>query len=251
MIKILFQGRGSHGYYQVSEMPYNDRPSRVLFSGRAASQSGLALDEDPELLFDYNQRFLEIALSLQPKSVLIIGGGAFTFPKAMIERLDFAEVDTVEIDSLLPQLARDFFFLPNDPRLNLITADGRDYIDNCQKRYDLIVVDAFDEYTIPHRLITTEAAEQYAKLLSPGGVLSFNIISTYFGAPTIAHQIVASFSRAFGVTELYPSDPSYGQNREQNMIFVAHQGDSPNLDYLQSHTVNFRVPTDSSFELSD
>lgn len=251
MNKILFSGSGSHGDYQVVERLHNGRPARLLLSGRAAPQSGLAMDDDPELLFDYNQRFLEIALSLQPRTILVVGGGAFTFPKALVERFNEAEIDVVEIDSILPELGRKYFSLPSSPRLRIITEDGRNYINSSQKKYDLIVVDAFDEYDIPKPLITAQAATEYARLLSPRGALAFNIISTYFGKPSIAHQIFASLDEAFSTTELYPADPSYGQNQEQNLILVTTNGPAPNLDYLQSYPVQFRVPTDQSMQLHD
>ncbi len=251
MNKVLFKGIGSHGVYQVVEWLHNGRPSRLLLSGRSAPQSGLALDDDPELLFDYNQRFLEIALSIRPQSVLVIGGGAFTFPKALVERFGEAKVDVVEIDELLPELGRKYFDLPNSPNMKIITEDGRSYIDRSQSKYDLIVVDAFAEYDIPKTLMSVQATAQYARLLSREGILALNVISTYFGKPSIAHQLLASFSKSFKSTELYPADPSYGQNKEQNLILVATNGPAPNLDYLQSFCVHPRVPVDESMQIND
>lgn len=242
---VLFEGAGSHGHYSIVERSHNDRPARLLLSGKAAPQSGLALDDDPELLFDYNQRLFEVAMSLEPASVLAIGGGAFTLPKALIERFGKMRVDVVEIDTLLPELARTHFALPDDPRLSVITQDGRDYIDTHDGCYDLIVVDAFSEYDIPRSLISAQAAAQYARLLTPGGTLVFNIISTYYGRPSLAHQLLATFEHEFTSVELYPADTHDSKHMEQNLLVVASLSAMPRLDYLQSYCVHPAIsPTD-------
>lgn len=85
MVKIIYNGTSKLSHYRIIDRVYNDRPSRLLLSGdKGAPQSGLALDDQTELLFDYNQRLFEVALSLEPKSVLVIGGGAFTLPRALL-----------------------------------------------------------------------------------------------------------------------------------------------------------------------
>lgn len=248
---VLFEGAGSHGHYYVVERTYDDRPSRLLLSGRAAPQSGLALDDGPELLFDYNQRLLEVAMSLDPASVLVIGGGAFTLPKALIERFSDMRVDVVEIDTLLPELARTHFALPNDPRLTIVNRDGREYINNHDGHYDLIIVDAFSEYDIPHSLISSQAAAQYARLLTPGGTLVFNIISTYYGRPSLAHQMLATFDHHFVSTELYPADPRDDKRTEQNLLFIASLSVMPHLDYLQSYCVHPNIPPTDDMQILD
>lgn len=204
-------------------------------SGKTTPQSGIAFDDDPELLFDYNQRLFEVACSVQPRSMLLIGGGAFTLPAAVVQRLPKATVDAVEIDPLLPELAREYFGLPDSPRLRVITQDGREYVNASNGTYDLIVIDAFSEYAIPLSLLTVEAAAQYARLLSPGGVVALNVIATYRGSiPSIAHRIIASLGEHFATVEVYPADPHDSQGDSQNLIIVASQQESIHLDYLQS-----------------
>jgi hypothetical protein len=55
---IVFEGDSKYGHYVVSDGTYAGRPARALYSGNGdAAQSGLALDSNKQLLFDYNQRF--------------------------------------------------------------------------------------------------------------------------------------------------------------------------------------------------
>lgn len=252
MNRIVYDGASQYGRYRIIDRVHNGRESRLLISGSSAPQSGMAFDNDPELLFDYNQRLFEVVLSLQPQSILAIGGGAFTLQRAIIERLPSVQVDTVELDPLLPKLARKYFGLRRNRRLSIITQDGREYINSCKATYDLIIVDAFHGYEVPRSLITTEAAARYADLLSPGGSLVLNVITKYTGAmPTLAHRLIATLRPHFRAIELYPADPSDNQRSEQNLIFVASLDPSPSLDYLQSVRVYPQVFDDTQLQMHD
>jgi predicted membrane-bound spermidine synthase len=236
---ILFDGSSELNHYKVIDAIYNGREARVLYSGDRIPQSGLALDDDPGLLFDYNQRFLEIAESIRPTSVLLIGGGAFTLPKALLERFHDIRIDVVEIDPLLPQLAEKYFDLPSDPRLNIVIGDGRDYINECRINYDLIIVDAFSKSDIPKSLLSIEAVREYNRCLTSDGVIALNFISRYHThKTTLAHRLVATFQTAFSIVDLYPSDYHYDKRAEQNLVLVASNKDEITLDYLQSAPVS-------------
>lgn len=253
MPNIIYDGTGKFGRYRIIDRPYENRPARLLLSGDDATpQSGLALDDNLELLFDYNQRLLEVALSLRPIKVLVIGGGAFTLPRGILTHLPAAQVDAVEIDPLLPRLARKYFQLKRQRRLKVHVADGRDYIDQHSGQYDLIIVDAFHEFDIPKNLLTVEAAQAYARLLAPGGSLAFNIIAKYRGGiPTLTHRILASFRGSFTSLALYPADTRDDPNEEQNLIFVASHLAEPNLDYLMSVQVHTQQLNEEPLRMYD
>ena len=245
--RVLFDGSSEFSGYKVVETVYDGRQARLLYGGHNTPQSGLALDDKPGLLFDYNQRFLEIALSVRPTRGLIIGGGAFTLPKALLEHFTDIHIDTVEVDPLLPVLARRHFDLPDDERLHIIVGDGRDFIEHVQEAYDLIIIDAFSEFTIPRPLYTVGAVRQYARLLKPDSVLAMNFIAQYKGSKkTLAHELVATFRTVFKAVSLFPADHTYQTTSEQNMVLVAaHQVDI-SLDYLHSATVELDFMPDDA-----
>lgn len=249
---VLYEGSSEFGHYKIVDLIYDGRPSRLLYAGSDTPQSGLATDDNPELLFDYNQRFLELALSIRPKRVLVIGGGALTLPKALLERLEsVTRIDVVELDPLLPDLARQYFGVPDDPRLHVMVGDGRLYINKAEQTYDLIVVDAFAEFIIPRPLMTVQAARQYARLLGPGGVFTINFISRYYtNKLQLTHQLKATFERVFTHVEFDPADPYYDKRAEQNMLMIAHDGSWEHFDYLQSAPVTV-LPTPQPTDLTD
>src|SRR6476469_4412698 len=95
---ILVEGDTQHGHYVVADTIYSGRPARVLYSGNhQAAQSGVAKDDNPDLLFDYNQRFIELVRGLLPKKILLIGGGALSLPKALLEEFPEVSLDVVEL----------------------------------------------------------------------------------------------------------------------------------------------------------
>lgn len=234
----VYAGSSEFGDYRIVDMTYEGRPARVLFSGDHAGQSGIAMDEDPELLFDYNQRFLEIVESQRPGRVLIIGGGAFTLPTVLIERFPRIKVDVVEIDPLLYELSKQYFRATTDKRLRVFNQDGRSFINEAKDAYDLIILDAFSGYTIPRPLITIQAAQQYAKHLKRGGTIAVNFIATYRSVrTTLTHQLYVTFEQVFPSTQIFPADRGYWTHAEQNILLIC-SAKEPNVDYLRSAAVN-------------
>jgi len=235
--KTLFTTKTAFSSYKVVDRIYNYRPARVLYGVGRSPQSGVALDDEPELLFHYNQRFLEIVISIHPKSILIIGGGAFTLPTYLFNRFEDMNIDVVEIDPELTAIAHDYFDLPHDERLTVINMDGRKYINTTSKKYDLIILDAFSGYDIPRYLLTAEAVNAYKKCLTPKGLIAVNFISTYYSYKQfLTHEIMATFESVMEYIELYPADHDNDRRSEQNLILVASNR-LHSLDYLQASSV--------------
>lgn len=235
--KLVYIDSGQYGTYRVIDMDYDGRPARMLYGEDSSPQSGMAKDDNPELLFDYNQRFLEIMMSRPPRRALVIGGGVLMLPIAAWKLFPELTIDTVEIDKLQIQLARDYFDLPSDPRLNVYIADGLDFAKSTKATYDMIMVDAFNGYKVPAHLVDAAAAHQYKKSLAKNGIVAVNFISEYKpGQPSAAHDIIDSFSRSFKYIDVYQSDPSDEPGIDQNMVLVASNTEL-SLDYLQSINV--------------
>jgi spermidine synthase len=117
----------------------------------------------------------------QPQRVLIVGLGGGTIPTALREILPDAQVDVVEIDPAVTRVAKDFFAFKTDPKLAVFEMDGRVYVKRAireGKKYDAILLDAFDHEYIPEHLLTQEFLEETKSLLAPGGVLVGNTFSS-------------------------------------------------------------------------
>ncbi len=222
---FLFETQTQYNHYQVRDTVYAGRPARVLYSGDGqAAQSGLARDTNPDLLFDYNQRLLELITGLQSKKVLLIGGGMYTLPTALLLALPEIEIDVIEIDAQLDAIASRFFDFKPGPRLRVQHTDGRTFLDNNQKQFDMILIDAFTHTSIPESLTNPSAAQAVKKNLATNGVVAINVISSYFGqrSDTIKRLAIA-YETVFPAVDIFPASHGLSMWLPQNFVLVAHQ----------------------------
>ena len=79
----------------------------------------------------------------RPQRVLIVGlgGGAMVH---FLKHYDAdVKVDALEIDPVVVQVADRYFDVRSEGNVNVITADGIQYLEHTDKRYDVIYMDAF------------------------------------------------------------------------------------------------------------
>ncbi len=140
------------------------------------------LDKRNELVFDYTKYYdLMFESGKEIKDTLMIGGAGYSYPKYFISKYLDKNMDVVEIDEKVTELAKQYFYLNESDRLNLITEDGRTYLNKNTKKYDAILNDAFSGNSPAEILTTIEAAEKVHNSLNENGVYLTNIISSVDG----------------------------------------------------------------------
>lgn len=240
MQDIVWEGDTAYEHYQVVDTPYDGRPARVLYSGdRRAAQSGVAKDGGPDLLFDYNQRLFELVTALTPAKLLLIGGGVFTLPAALLDALPELHIDAVEPDAKLTELAYTYFNVPVTERLTIFNTDGRTFLREHATRYDMVIVDAFTHTTMPKDILTWQAFQAYYKHLETRGVLAMNVISGYHGSK--AQMIKLAYAAAisqFDTADIFLASRGYSLWLPQNFVLTAQKGqDLPLRDYIRHDAI--------------
>jgi spermidine synthase len=114
------------------------------------------------------------ARSQPPRSVAILGNAAGTTARAYGHFFPRTRVDAVEIDGALSDVGRRLFDL-RGPNLHLHTADARPFLRRTDRRYDLIVVDAYRQPYIPFYLATREFFALARGHLTPRGMVVINV----------------------------------------------------------------------------
>ncbi len=237
---VIWEGETQYGHYQVVDTLYDSRPARVLYSGdRQAAQSGIAKDDKPDLLFDYNQRMFELVSNLVPERLLLIGGGVGTLPQALLKIMPDIHIDMVEPDSGLIDLAYRYFGLPVDDRLHIYTTGGRAFLRGHATRYDMILVDAFTHTTIPKELKTKEAFGAYAKHLRRGGTFAMNVISGYYGPSSrVLREVYAGAMGNFAAVDVFLASRGYTLWLPQNFVLTGQKDNNlPLRDYVRHESV--------------
>jgi spermidine synthase len=113
------------------------------------------------------------ALSRPPGRIAILGNAAGTTARAYGHFFPTSYVDGVEIDAELTEFGRRYFDLEN-PRLEVFHEDARPYLRRTDRRYDVVMVDAYRQPYIPFYLATREFFELARDRLEPGGVVIVN-----------------------------------------------------------------------------
>jgi spermidine synthase len=110
--------------------------------------------------------------------MLVIGNAGGTIARTYGRFYPQVEIDGVEIDPKVNDVARRYFGAGDNPRLHLITADGRPFLDRTNGKYDLIVVDAYRQPYVPFQLATQEFFATAVEHLRPGGAIALNVATT-------------------------------------------------------------------------
>jgi len=142
--------------------------------------------------------------------VLILGMGSGTYAVQCRKYFPHAQVEGVEIDQKITDLAREHFELPED--VEVATYDGRAYLKGVQKKYDVIMVDAYQDITIPFQMSSVEFFKELREHLKADGVMVVNMNMKSQKKGNINEYLSDTIASIF--PNVYTVDVSGSSNRE-------------------------------------
>ncbi len=104
------------------------------------------------------------------KQALVLGLGGGLVANLLIKK-NYA-VDGIEFDERIIYAANNFFYL--DKNINAICADARYFLNHCNKKYDLVVVDVFKAEEQPSHVLTLESLMQLKNNLNKNAIVLIN-----------------------------------------------------------------------------
>jgi len=149
-----------------------------------AIQSQVDINDLRKHMLEYTElTFCGLLYNPDPNNVLVLGQGGGVIPREIHYYYPAAEVDVVEIDSEIPAIAEQYFGFKPDEKLRVHIDDGRMFIKKIllrepQRKYDWIILDAFNGDYIPFHLMTREFLEEVKSLLTEDGVVVANVFSS-------------------------------------------------------------------------
>ena len=169
---LRYEGESIYNYLQVKE---DDRSvilsTNVLFGVQSIYQKDAGLTG---MYYDYALAGpLMAGAAEEPKDVLVLGMGTGTFALQTQRYFPGSRIAGVEIDQKITDLAGEYFNLPAD--IPVTTYDGRAYLAADQQTYDVILVDAYQDITIPFQMSSVEFFTLVREHLNPGGVMVVNM----------------------------------------------------------------------------
>ena len=200
---------------------------------RVGRQSCLDTRHPNRMVMHYPQLMLgALYVNPAPRSVLIIGLGGGTLPRALRQLLPDVRIDVVEIDPAVVRVANRYFDFAASDKTRVIESDGRVYVKRAlrtEQRYDLIMLDAFDHEYIPEHLLTREFLQEVQSLLSPQGVLAAN---TFSSSRLYQHES-ATYEAVFG---------KFFNLKQDNRVIIAQLGPLPDAARLRATAEQFKGP---------
>lgn len=175
------------------------------------SQSCMDRKDPMRMVFNYTRMMMaSVLVNPEPKSILIVGLGGGTLPTAFNDMFPDAVITNVEIDPAVAKVARKYFDFKETEKNQVVIKDARLHIKRQalkDKKYDLIILDAFGSDYIPEHLTTVEFLEEVKQVLSPQGVLASNT----FSSSKYYHHESSTYAEVFG--KFFVMQTNAGSNR--------------------------------------
>lgn len=174
---LTYEGESVYNYLQVKETPNSVILStNVLFGVQSVLVKEGALTGmyyDYAMAAPYMCGVKDKAENGEDVDVLILGMGSGTYATQLSRYFDNVNVTGVEIDDKITDLAHKYFELPDTT--SVTTYDGRAYLAAVSDQYDVIMVDAYQDITIPFQMSSVEFFSLVKEHLAPGGVMVVNM----------------------------------------------------------------------------
>jgi spermidine synthase len=186
-----------------------------------ATETRMSLQDPLKGHFEYTEYFHMAWLwNTQLTNVLMIGLGGGSAQRAFEHYYPSVNVETVEIDPKVVQVAKDYFSFKASERQKVQVEDGRVFLRRSTGRYDLIILDAYvgGRYgsSIPQHLATKEFFELVRDHLTTNGVAAYNVIGTTSDWHAgIVGAIYRTLKAVFPQVYLFPARSS------QNVVLIA------------------------------
>jgi spermidine synthase len=215
--------------------------ARARFLQQAADSSSARYLDSDQLVYDYTKYYsLYKLVNPHPIHALVIGGGAYVIPKALLQDDPNVLVDVAEVEPSLLHLGQVYFDVPKTARLQNHVEDGRRFLVDSSTKYDVIFSDAFHA-TIPAHLTTKEFFALSKQRLTPEGLFIANITgSLQEKKPSFLFSEIRTFQ------SVYPNSYFFAVNSPtspdlQNIIMVGYNADA-GIDLLSVDSVDPILP---------
>ncbi|GMW02893.1 MAG: hypothetical protein AMXMBFR84_40290 [Candidatus Hydrogenedentota bacterium] len=196
-----------------------------------ASTRTLYFDEDPQSIMNVNEptsggfeytEYFHLPFVFDPTidNVLFVGLGGATGPKVFLRDHPSAKLTAVEIDPVVVEVAKTYFMMPEDPKLQIATLDGRVFLQRSRQEYGAIIMDAYGSGPkgayLPYHLATREFFELARDRIRNGGCLVYNVMGSFGG---INDDIVRGMM--ITLEQVFPHVYAFKAKSSANTVFVA------------------------------
>lgn len=165
-----------------------------------ATQSLMSRKDPDKLVLGYTRTMMGFLLfHPTPTRISMIGLGGGSLAKYCYRHLPNAKIVAIEINPAVIAL-REQFQIPEDERLEIVCADGAEYVASQNARPDVILVDGFLADGMPVQLGTADFYADCHARLADTGVLVANFLESDPDIPLYLEEVSAVFGKSMSIS---------------------------------------------------
>lgn len=112
---------------------------------------------------------------LKMNHILVLGVAGGSVIKTLVDEIEYkGKITGVEIDPDMIQIANQYFNLNKIKQLQIVIDDAFEFVLKTKDRYDLIIIDIFEDTNMPNFLFEKFFSERVCFLLKDQGFVLFN-----------------------------------------------------------------------------
>lgn len=166
--KVYFESKTEHQHLMIFH--------NALFGRMMVLDGIVQTTERDEFIYHEMLTHVPVLAHGAVKDVLIVGGGDGGMLREVCKHSSVERIVQVEIDQAVIDMSKEY--LPNhsqgafeDARAEIVIADGLDYVNTTDRRFDVIISDSTDPIGPGEVLFTDDFYAACQRCLNPGGVL--------------------------------------------------------------------------------
>lgn len=207
---LSYEGESVYNYLQVK-----DEPERVILSTNVLFGVQSVKMKEDTLTGMYYDYALAAPVMASDRSgdhldILVLGNGSGTFADQCLRYFPGSAVEGVEIDGRITDLAEAYFDMNEE--VTVYEYDGRAFLEAIDRSYDVILVDAYQDITIPFQMSSMEFFTLVKEHLNEGGVMAVNMNMHSDSGSAINTWLCDTISQVFDYVDIV--DVKGSTNRE-------------------------------------
>jgi len=152
------------------------------------------------------------------ENILVLGVAGGSVIKTLVDEINSkAKITGVEIDPEIIDIANKWFGLEKIENLEIVIDDAFEFVLKTKEKYDLIIVDIFQDTTMPAFLFERFFADRIGFLLKPGGYILFNTMTLNGAHDSRNEEYVNGFDPSAFEIRLIP------RVEDHNELIVIHK----------------------------
>lgn len=138
------------------------------------------------------------------ENILVLGVAGGSVIKTLVDEIKFdGKITGVEIDTTIIEIANEYFKLNSYQNLEIIIDDAFEFVLKTKDKYDLIIIDVFQDTTMPNFLFEDFFINRVNSLLNINGFILFNTMVISKKEEERNHIYKSKFNKNYSL-RMYP-----------------------------------------------